>query len=117
MTRALLVTMPLLTKGFNTAGDRLQHWGDHHADFEPPPCSETDYEARADRFLGGPKPSHVLECPRTMNNGKIRTCRYDPDTNEYGVLSADGRLLTYFKPKTAIHRLASNEYYFHHNCD
>ena len=108
--------MPLLTNGFNTVGDRYDHWDRHHVEFEPPPLSETDYEARADAFLGGPKPGHVLECDRVMPSGNVRRCRYDPVTNEYGVLADDGCMVTYFRPTLGKHPFATNEAYFRARC-
>ena len=103
--------MPLLTNGFNTDEERFDHWDRHHEEFEPPPMTESDYEERADAFLAGPKLARVLECLKTMPNGRTRRFRYDPVTNEYGALSGDGRIVTYFKPG---HRnpLA----YYHRNC-
>ncbi len=104
--------MPLLTNGFNTPADRLDHWARHHADFEPPPCSESQYEALADAFLTMPMRATMLECTRSTG----RKCRYDKVTNEYGVLAADGCMVTYFKPVLGKHALPTNEAYFHANC-
>jgi pyocin large subunit-like protein len=97
---------------FNTAADRSDHWDRHHVEFEPPPCSETDYETLADAFLDGPLSPTVLECTRADG----RKCRYDPVTNEYGVVAADGCMVTYFKPNLAKHPHPTNEAYFHANC-
>jgi hypothetical protein len=44
------------------------------------------------------------------------TLRYDPLTNEFGVSSPDGFLVTYFKPDPAEHGLASNILYFIQEC-
>jgi pyocin large subunit-like protein len=104
--------MPLLTNGFNTTADRFDHWDRHHADFEPPPCGEAQYEELADAFLAGPRRATTLECTRPSG----RRCRYDPGTNEYGVLAADGCMVTYFKPNVAKHPHPTNEAYFHANC-
>jgi filamentous hemagglutinin len=97
---------------FNTVNDRFDHWDRHHAEFEPPPCSEANYETLADAFLTGPMRATMLECRRQDG----RRCRYDRATNEYGVLAADGCMVTYFKPNPAIHREPTNEAYFHANC-
>lgn len=102
--------MPL-TNGFNTVDDRFDHWDRHHTEFEPPPMTESDYESRADVFLGGAKGAGVLECNRTMPDGSLRTCRYDPSSNEYGVVASGGFIVTYFKP-TKANPVA----YFHKNC-
>ena len=78
--------------------------------------SENDYEARADAFLAGAKPAQVLECSRTMPDGRVRRCRYDPTTNEYGVIASDGYMVTFFKPTLGRHRHPTNEAYFWANC-
>lgn len=98
--------------GFNTLADRFDDWDRHHADFEPPPCGEIEYEERADSFLAGPLGPTTLECTRP--NG--RRCRYDTVTNEYGVLASDGYMVTYFKPNPAKHPHPTNEDYFRANC-
>ncbi len=97
---------------FNTDADRTEHWQRHHTEFEPPPCTEAIYEALGEAFLAGPMTPMVLECTRA--NG--RRCRYDPDTNEYGVVAADGCVLTYFKPDLSMHPYSTNEDYFHARC-
>lgn len=108
--------MPLLTNGFNATADRLQHWGDHHVDFEPPPITEEEYEAKADAFLGGACPPHVLRCVRLTQSGR-REWRYDPATNEFGVFAVTDRyVISYFKPDPAIHGHSTNEAYFRSNC-
>ena len=102
---------------FNTDVDRADHWKRHHADFEPPPCSEAEYEQKAETFLNGPIAAGALQCVRLLAPGRTRRCRYDPATNEYAVLAIeDGCLVTYFKPDPLKHRQATNEAYFHANC-
>jgi pyocin large subunit-like protein len=106
--------MPLVTRGFDSLIERHDHWQEHHGDFEPPPCGEVEYEEKADAFLTAPPlPGRFLECTRA--NGRL--CRYDLVTREYGVLSADGCLVTYFKPQPGVrHKHPTNEAYFWANC-
>ena len=100
--------MPLLTKGFRTGQQRLQHFGDHGADFAA--TSDADYEARADAFIGGKVPKYTLQSKRPSNNDLIR---YSPATNEFAILSFDGYIRTYFKPDIGDHQLPRNlDYYF-----
>src|SRR5438105_1271984 len=98
--------------GFNTQNDLNQHWSDHHEEFEPPPCSVDDYDARADAFMTCDKRPSMLECRRATG----RLCRYDRATDEYGVIGQDGCLVTYFKPNPAIHGKGTNEAYFRAHC-
>lgn len=108
----LFGTIALTTYGFPATEERFDHWDDHHQDFEPPPITEDDYEELADVFLTCPKRASMLECVRA--NGRL--CRYDTTTQEYGVLSPDRRILTYFKPDPAEHKFTTNEEYFHARC-
>jgi hypothetical protein len=82
-----------MTNGFLDETLRLSHYGDHASDFGA--TSDIEYEQMADRFLGGPKLPGVFEC--TRKKGDI--VRYDPATNELGVLSSSLIIYTYFKPK------------------
>lgn len=82
-----------MTKGFRNEIFRLSHYGDHASDFGAK--SEIEYEQMADRFLGGPKLPGMFECKR--KKGDI--VRYNPATNELGVLSISRVIHTYYKPK------------------
>ncbi len=99
------------TLGFRTAHKRTDHFLDHLADFGV--IAESDYESLADAFLGGPKSAATLECVRPRENDIIR---YNPITEEYGVLSFDGYIRTYFIPDPAEHGLPTNLDYFYANC-
>jgi len=70
----------------------LDHHSRHHADFGL--IGPDEYQNLADNFLGSPKSNDVHECVRT--DGDI--VRYNPLTNEFGVMSADRTILTYYKP-------------------
>jgi pyocin large subunit-like protein len=71
--------------------------------------SAAQYDGLARTFLYGPLG------PRTYEVGRVRdqrTLRYNPDTNEFGVLAPDGRIETYFKPDPVVHGYPSNVDYF-----
>jgi filamentous hemagglutinin len=103
--------VPLLTNGFKSSQQRLQHFGDHGGDFGA--ADALHYEALADAFVGGKPPRHTLQSQRPWDDSWIR---YNPLTNEFGVLSKDGYIRTYFKPTSTGpkgHRLPRDlDYYF-----
>ncbi len=90
---------------FNSAANLQDHFARHGGDFGA--TTATDYEARADAFLTGTKPSGVLE--KIRSNGDF--VRFDPVTNEFGVASQTN-LRTYYKPDPAIHGYPTNLDYF-----
>jgi len=94
--------------GANFADDaKLQdHFQDHGADFGA--RTATQYEQQASAFLKGSKSASVLE--KIRPNGDV--VRYDPATQEFGVISKDGVIRTYFKPDPAVHGRATNLDYF-----
>ena len=52
----------------------------------------------------------TLQAKRPYKNVLVR---YNPFTNELGVLGSDGYIKSYFKPATAAHGLPRNlDYYF-----
>jgi pyocin large subunit-like protein len=81
-----------LTVGFANKRTLARHYVDHAADFGAKNAAE--YEMLADKFLGGNLRAGVLECKR--RKGDI--IRFNPFTDEYGVLSKDRVIRTYFKP-------------------
>jgi filamentous hemagglutinin len=84
--------VPLLTKGFDPAL-LPDHFQRHGADFGA--ASPQEYEAMADQFLGSPLTPPTQECIRRSNSDILR---FDPITNEFGVLSNNGMIRTYYKP-------------------
>ena len=74
----------------------------------------SQYLKLADEFCGGPKsPGSVLECVRKSGD----LVRYSTQTEEFGVVSSQGFIRTYFKPVSAAHGFASNLDYFNYNCE
>ncbi len=82
--------------------DYARHGGDFGAK------TKLEYQAQADKFLTTSKPAGVLEKIRL--NGDI--VRYNPATDEFGVVSSGGIIRTYYKPDPAVHGKASNLDYF-----
>ncbi len=68
------------------------HFQKHGADFSS--NSPAHYESQASAFLTGTRRTGVLE--KVRPNGDL--VRYDPNTNEFGVISKDGTIRTYFMP-------------------
>ena len=95
------------TLGFRSPRKRARHFADHAIDFGV--TTEADYEQMADIFLGEALQPHTYERIRT-NNGDI--VRYNSVTEEYGVLSSDNYIRTYFKPDVLQHGLANNYDYY-----
>jgi filamentous hemagglutinin len=101
---------------------RSEHFRDHGA--EVGASDERTYEFMAERFLVDPRPIHVMECLRNRGD----TVRFDPATDEFGVLAHDGSIRTYYKPIPCInlppsllgikrcHNLTSNLDYFNREC-
>ncbi|EJM15810.1 hemagluttinin repeat protein, partial [Pseudomonas sp. GM18] len=82
------------------------HFARHGSDFGAK--NTLEYQAQADKFLTASKPAGVLEKARP--NGDI--VRYNPGTDEFGVVSSGGSIRTYYKPDPAVHGKGSNLDYF-----
>jgi filamentous hemagglutinin len=82
------------------------HFQRHGGDFDAK--TSTAYQQEADGFLTGSKPTGVLEKMRT--NGGI--VRYNPSTDEFGVVSKNGVIRTYCKPDPNVHGYPTNLDYF-----
>ena len=70
--------------------------------------SAAEYGRAASRFLTGTPGRGVLE--KTRDNGDL--IRFNPRTDEFGVISRDGTVKTYYKPDPTKHGLATNLDYF-----
>jgi pyocin large subunit-like protein len=85
------------TGGFVSAYQLADHFQRHGRDFGLQ--DEDAYESAADTFLGGPRGQNVHECVIPGNGAKAgRMMRYDEVTEEFGVLTPDGHILTYYRP-------------------
>ena len=68
------------------------HFSKHGSEFGA--ADAGDYEQRADAFLTGVRPAHVQECRRSGGD----VIRFDPMSDEYGVIDSTGTVRTYFRP-------------------
>lgn len=84
------------TCGFVSTGQKLKHYEQHGQDFGA--NSPEEYARMAAEFLTGTSPNHVLECIRSQGDA----VRFDPTTDAYGVLDANGVIRTFFKPVPCI---------------
>jgi filamentous hemagglutinin len=91
---------------FASDGQLQDHFNRHGGDFGARTAAE--YEARANTFLNGPRGPGVLE--KTRPNGDV--VRYNPATDEFGVVKPDGTIRTYYKPDPARHGRPTNLDYF-----
>lgn len=92
--------------GFASQSQLLDYFARHGSDFGARTAAE--YELQANSFLNGLRARGVLEKVRA--NGDI--VRYNPATEEFGVVRADGTIRTYYKPNPAVHGKPTNLDYF-----
>lgn len=118
--------MALLTNGFASLNELKRHHTAHGADFGATDAQH--YEALADGFLGGTPGTGVQQCIRSRGD----TIRYDPKTEEFGVLDRASMIRTYYRPIPCItvpvasravmqragkcHKYANNLLYFKAEC-
>ena len=89
--------------------DLQRHFARHGEEFGA--ASAAEYERLADAFMMAPLREGALECTR---NGDL--VRFDPRTDEFGVLTRDGHLATFMilRPLPSDRRTALE--YFQSNC-
>ena len=106
------------TKGFPSSAERDYKFDKHVIrGREFTYASSLEYEANADRFLGGPLDSDTMECVRVKHDGTIGDkIRYNRRTEEFGVLGNDGIIRSYFRPDPNVHKMPSNLDYFNKTC-
>lgn len=85
------------TRGFETSAELTDHFVKHRAEFGV--STKEDYEALADAFCGGPRDASTQECSRRRDRAILR---YNPVTNEFGVLHTNNYIGTYFKLSRGI---------------
>jgi filamentous hemagglutinin len=91
----------------------MEHYNSHVEEFGVQGMGPAEYQERADEFLGAQKPQGVLECVR-RNGDRVR---FNPATDEFGILSEFGFIRTYFRPDPAIHGRPTNIDYFRWECE
>ncbi|MGB8840196.1 MAG: hypothetical protein WCC64_03915, partial [Aliidongia sp.] len=94
------------TGGFGNEAQFLDHYARHGSDFRA--LTPNEYAQQAGRLLNGPAGPTTLEMVR--RNGDI--VRYDPTTDEFGVVKPDGTIRTFYKPDPAVHGYPTNLDYF-----
>ena len=77
---------------FASTARRDSHFRDHGRDFASP--SAKAYEQRAAQFMGGRTRAGVWQGTRPESRDVVR---YDPKTREFGVISRDGKIRTYYR--------------------
>jgi hypothetical protein len=91
------------------SGDLLtEHFQDHRFDFDAE--TEAEYGALAASFLSDENNPDILELTRPANNDLVR---FNPETDEFGILSSDGHIITYYKPDPRVHGYPTNLDYFY----
>ncbi len=104
--------MPPYTSGFANMPLLVDHFTRHASLLGI--YTATYYEQMADDFMGNPNPPpEVVECIRAREGDKIR---YNPHTEEWGVLSSANVIRTYYILTTAIIIHGSGMNYFHSEC-
>jgi len=98
------------TRGPKFASSDLlnEHFQDHRFDFGAD--TESEYEELAESFLSNQNNPNILELIRPDNNDIVR---FNPETDEFGILSSDGHIITYYKPDPRIHGYPTNLDYFY----
>ena len=92
---------------FGDARKLADHFARHGADFGA--ANAAAYERQAGNFLTGPRNSETLT--KIRPNGDIVV--FNPNTDEFGILSRSGVIRTYYKPNRTVHGYPTNLDYFH----
>jgi len=102
------------TGGLRFATDDLltDHFEDHGSDFGATTGSE--YEQQAARFLSDQDTPDILQFERTKGYRQGDLVRFNPKTDEFGVLTPEGQIRTYYRPDPARHGFATNLDYFNY---
>ncbi|WP_417629418.1 RHS repeat-associated core domain-containing protein [Nonomuraea rubra] len=94
------------TRGMSRVENAYDHWARHGSDF-PHLNNAKEYVEEATDFLTG---SHPGVLTKTRSNGDV--VRYDPQTEQFGVATAQGVPRTYYKPDPQRHPHPTNLDYF-----
>jgi hypothetical protein len=95
-------------KGFSNQTLLEEHFKKHNEEFAPPFATQEAYEQAGNKFMSDKPLAGVLQ--KVRPNGDI--VRYNPSTEEFGILRKDGILRTYFIPDPAKHGYPTNLDYF-----
>jgi hypothetical protein len=90
---------------FTSEGEFNVHFKRHGRDFSA--ATPSEYEDQAASFLTTEGNTDILQ---TNRDGTI--IRFNPVTDEFGILGPDGQIHTYYRPNPAIHGYPTNRDYF-----
>jgi pyocin large subunit-like protein len=97
--------------GFRSSAHLSDHFKRHGAEFGI--STEAEYAKAAASFLCRPKRATTIE--RQRSKGDV--VRFDPSTDEFGIVAADGTIRTYYKLIAGItHPEPTNMDYFNAAC-
>lgn len=102
--------MPVALR-FRTRLHLEEHFDLHGEDFGAE--NESQYELLAASFMAGEPGAQTLQCVRPTDRSRIR---YNYLTQEFGIVSTDNFILTYFKPDPRWHGKSTNRAYFESEC-
>jgi Phage portal protein len=86
------------------------HFEDHGSDFGATTSSE--YEKQASDFLTNQKNPDILEFTRLRGYRTGDIVRFNPETDEFGVVRPNGSIRTCYRPDPKLHGFATNLDYF-----
>jgi hypothetical protein len=86
------------------------HLEDHGSDFGATTASE--YEQQASDFLTNQENQDILEFERVQGYRAGDAVRFNPETDEFGVIRPDGTIRTYYRPNPNLHGFPTNLDYF-----
>ena len=92
---------------FGNSAKLNDHFARHGADFGSQ--NAATYEKEAGDFLSGVRDPATLSKVRVNGDSVL----YNPNTDQFGVITNGGVIKTYYKPIPAVHGHASNLDYFH----
>lgn len=98
------------TLGFDSPAALADHFKKHGARLGL--VTKDEYETRADLLMGFAEGGTVNECVRSDGS----RCKLDTRTEEFGVISATRRIITYFKVDVNVHPYPTNWDYFEADC-
>lgn len=96
---------------FKHRPDLQRHFIRHGIEFGADTADE--YERLADEFMIGPLRNGAMECFR-KNGAKVR---FDPGTNEFGILAKEGYVSTFMVVRTLPSSNQTAFQYFQSNCN
>src|SRR5215203_5452469 len=93
---------PPYTQGFVDSAEQRRHFNLHGSELGI--TDEQEYVNAADNFLGRPPRRGIQQCTRPQGSYTGDIVRWNPATGEFGVLTADGLIRTYFKLNLRLYR-------------